>query len=700
MTTLRLAARLAFSRDVRQRWRQLSVIGAGFVVALLCMASAGMSQAAGQSDERISGRSPVWAQGPADALLAMSARGMELEGFGQFPVVWLEPTPGHEADPATVPPGLSALPGPGEAVLSEGLVAAGWKASDFGLKSSQAGSGERGAIGREGLATRSEGWVYARPPSGRSLGSGGALLYSRGYPGDASSGINFETVPEVPRTSQSLLGIAWMLLAPGAFLLFSAVRALSLIREERAQTLWRFGVSSLRIRGLLAVETSLLLAVGVLPAVGLWLGVLEKATSVPLTVALLMPNALAVSPTASLGVGAGVVLIGAASTAFGRIRGRSVRGDARTVRSWHAIPLLVAFLMMAVGPWLPPSSGARLYLLFGGLLLTFAALPMAMPALVARLGSQLGRAAHPAIWLAGRRLSLRSANLSKPAAMVGALVFVAGAAFALYDRLVAPEENFGSAAPFSAFHVDWRDPRPGDAQAAARASDSLVVIPITGEDAQRPVGDVGSCSQLQPWASSLGQPCLRGSTSLDAAFVQRFHALTGLTLQAGTSGEAKSVFVVAAKEADARVVMKALAGQLPAVNISELGGASKTRDARAGWMLFGWTVATLVLVASLVREIGDRGLASMRDIGHLLRLGLRREEISSSYRWSLFPPVVLAIPIGFLGAVLFALLGYELGITVGNLTRIALVALLAGFVSLVTFVVVLRLQHRMFAQSR
>lgn len=699
MTTLKLASRLAFTRDVRQRWRQLSVAGAGFIVALLCLASAGMAQAARQSDERISDRSPVWAQGPGDAVLAMSARGMELDGFGQFPVVWLEPTPGHESDPATIPPGLNALPGPGEAVLSEGLVEAGWDATDFGLMPSRAGSGEHGAIGRQGLATRSEGLVYARPGPGRSLGSEGAILYSQGYPGDASNGINFETVPEVPRTSQSMLGVAWMLLAPGAFLLFSAVRALSLVREERAQTLWRFGISSMRIRGLLAAETSMLLAVGVLPALALWLGVLGKATSVPMTVALLMPNALSVTPIAALVVGVFVVVVGAASTAFGRIRGRTVRSDARTVRSWHAIPLLVAFLMMAIGPWLPPSSGARLYLLFGGLLLTFASLPMAMPALVARLGWQLGRATHPAVWLAGRRLSLRSANLSKPAAMVGALVFVAGAAFAMYDRLVAPEENFGSAAPFSAYHVDWRDARPGDAQAAARASDALVVIPLTGEDTQQPVGHLGSCAQLQPWAKSLGQPCRSGSSSLSDAFTRRFQALTGLTLQLGEAADAKSVFVVADKQADSRVVMKALAGQLPAVNISELGGSSKTRDARAGWMLFGWTLATLVLVAALVREVGDRGLASMRDIGHLLRLGLRREEISSSYRWSLFPPVALAIPIGFLGAVLFALLGYELGITIGNLTRIALVAVIAGLVSLVTFGVVLRLQHRMFAPS-
>jgi len=44
--------------------------------------------------------------------------------------------------------------------------------------------------------------------------------------------------------------------------------------------------------------------------------------------------------------------------------------------------------------------------------------------------------------------------------------------------------------------------------------------------------------------------------------------------------------------------------------------------------------------------------------------------------------------------VLFALLGYELGITVNNLARIALVSLSAGAVACGAFLVVLRIQRR------
>jgi len=84
----------------------------------------------------------------------------------------------------------------------------------------------------------------------------------------------------------------------------------------------------------------------------------------------------------------------------------------------------------------------------------------------------------------------------------------------------------------------------------------------------------------------------------------------------------------------------------------------------------------------------------MQDVSHLLRLGLRRREIETSYRWSLLPPVAVAIPIGFVGAVLFALLGYELGFTVNDLARIGAVAVIAALVSVATFSVVFAIQRR------
>lgn len=171
--------------------------------------------------------------------------------------------------------------------------------------------------------------------------------------------------------------------------------------------------------------------------------------------------------------------------------------------------------------------------------------------------------------------------------------------------------------------------------------------------------------------------------------------MTGSTPVIGTSRNADpaAAFVIGSVGTTEQDVMKAFAGH-PAVSIISIGGLSKTRDPQAGWMLAGWTLASLLLTTALIREIGDRGLSSMRDIPHLLRLGLTRKQIDQSYRWSLLPPVAVAIPIGFAGAVFFALLGYELGVTINNLGRIALVAGIASGIALATFAAVFAIQHR------
>lgn len=703
MTTVKLGWRLAFSGDVRQRWRQVSVILAGFAVTVMVLLALGMLHLAHASDSRIAARSPMWASRPGDARLHMSARGLTLQGFGQLPVVWLEPVAGHEKDPAVVPPGLSRLPGPGEAVLSQGLLGHGWTAEDFGLRSSTAGEGPSGAIGADGLSTDSEGWIYARPAPGRSLGAGGALLLSRGYPGSAKGGvpsggddaIPFETIPEVPRSSAAALGAVWMLLAPAAFLLFGAARAMSSVRDARAQTLWRLGIASGRVRLLLATETAFLAMAGALPALGLWVLVLSRVTTVPLTVATLKPSALSYPLWMTVSAVLVTVLAAAVAATVGRIRDRSISRDARTVRPWHAIPLVVAFAMMAIGPWLSPTSGLRPFLLFGGLLLTFAALPMALPAVVAQLGTQLGRSSRPAIWLAGRRLALRSANLSRPAAMVGALVFVAGAAFALYDRLVAAEEDLGSNTSFAAFNVSWRDARPGDLSAVKSLASSLAVLPVEAaqDGSQRAL--FSSCAELRRWVHPSDIRQCTADNRITSELSSSFARMTRSTPVIGASRNADpaAAFIIGPLGTTEQDVMKAFAGH-PAVNINPTTGVSKTRDPQAGWMLAGWIIASLLLTTALIREIGDRGLSSMRDIPHLLRLGLTRKQIDQSYRWSLLPPVAVAIPIGFAGAVFFALLGYELGVTINNLGRIALVAGIASGIALATFAAVFAIQHQ------
>ena len=699
MTTLRLAWRLGMSGDIRARWRQVSIIGAAFVVSLVSLLAVGLTHAATASDQRIEARSPTWATSERGAVLRMSARGMTVADLGQVPVVWLEPTAGHEADPAVVPPGLRRLPAPGEGVLSLGLQARGWTAADFGLASSTAGTGVGGAIGAEGLSTPSEGWIYARPAPGRSLGTGGAILFSRGYPEDGKSGISFETIPEIPTRVETTIGVLWLLLIPGAYLIFSAVRAVSSVREARARSLWRLGISSGRIRLLLAMETALLATVGALLAAVVWITGLSHVTKLPLAIVELHPHAIAfpwweVALTVLL-----VILAAAGSTTLGRIRGRSHAKDAKVVRGWHAIPLIIALAMMGSGPLLSQSSQGRIYLLFGGLILMFVALPMALPVVVAKMGTQLGRLGNPAVWLAGRRMSLRSANLAKPAAMVGALVFVAGAAFAIYDKLIGYEERPNGPTTFTAFDVNWRDPMPGDlSRVQESAREPLLALP-TVETAEGTTAYFQNCPSAARATPGLADSACQSEGAMTAEYAQAFKDVIGMSAAVGRpSTDASGVLILAPVGTTSQQIMKTLTG-MPAVNINPMSGYSKTRDPRAAWMLAGWVLATLLLTIALIREIGDRALSSMNDYQQLIRQGLSHREIQRSYRWSLIAPIAVSLPIGFVGAVFFALLGYELGVTLDNLGRIAMVTTIAGLLSTATFALVFRVQRRIVARE-
>lgn len=690
--TARLAWRLAFSSDVRQRWRQVSVIAAVFIATAMMLLAAGVVHAAAVSDARILGRSPLWAQTQDDARLRISARGLVMDGR-QFPVVWLEPAPGHENDPDIVPPGLTRLPAPGEAVLSPGLAHQGLTARDFGLRPSTAGNGPDGTIGATGLSTSSEGFLYVRPTPGRTLGTGGALLLLRGYTGRGEKA-DLETFPELPSLQAALVGVTWLLLGPSLILMLGAARAMSRVRDERARTLWRLGVTPARVRSLLAIETMFLALTGALPALLGWFLAGAHLRSLPLTRTTLLPGALHLPWWAPPLVTAAVLGATVLGAVVGRIAGRTLARDSRTIRPWHAVPLATAFLMMIVTQWLPWESPARPYLLFGGLLLTFAALPAGLPVLVARTAGLLGRARHPAIWLAGRRLALRTANLSRPAAAVGVLVFVAGAAFALYARLIEVEPNATADVPLTRFIVNWRDARQGDLTLVRQELSQLHVAPLIGENTAM----FTSCDDLTQAITPLAlHPCgLDGR--LDDQFINQFSRLTGTTPQIGPHPPqaVSGVLLLSGEDLSERDIMQALAGSFPAVNITRIPGTKLTAAAGLpAWTIAGWVIATLILMTALLREIGDRALTALQDDGQLTRLGLTQEEIDRIHRWTLLPPIALAIPIGLVGAIAFALIGYQLGFTVAYLNRISVVALTAGVVATTTLALVFRTHRRM-----
>lgn len=664
------------------------------------------------TDRHVEGRSLVLpASEEEEPALMVARRGLILPDVSQIPVVWLQPTSDQEDRPGVVPPGLTHLPRPGEAVLSPGLLSDGYTAEDFGLLASTAGEGEDGAIGDDGLVSRSEGFVYARAAAGRDLGSGGSLIGYRGYADpttDAGFRDSVETIQDVPGAQGGAAGAVWLLWLPAAYLMIGGGRAVSQVRDERALTLWRLGIGTRVIRRLVALETMVLAAVGAVPALLAWQLWGRHRVLVPFTDAELLPGALTtgwgVAATTTLGV---VVLTGAAA-AVGRIRGRSHRSDARRVRGHHLIPLVIALSAMVASPLVVGDRG--LLLLFAGLLGTLVTLPLAIPAVVRLMAGGLHRLGSPAAWLAGQRLSLRTNNLSRPAAMVGALVFIAGSAFALLNGLQSGPGEDVPDAETSVWSVSWRAPDPGDlAMVEQRASDGVLVAPIveadvpeTGSGADGPDGAgvipttgrmlFDSCAEVVDFFD-LTEQCTSPASVPEATLVTARSGIVPVIKGVETADSIEEVAVSAPAGTSEATVMSIFSG-LSAPNLQQLQGPTTFEHPGTDWLETGWILASLVLLVGLIREVGDRSIMSMQDNAQLMRVGLTRAETERCYAYAVMTPVAVSIPLGFICAVIFALRGFSLGITVFNLSLILVVAVVAATLSVSMILGLLILQRR------
>lgn len=711
----RVARRLALSSDPRQRWRQLSVTMGALIATVAVLLGLGMVNAATTVDQHLRGRSPVISTGQGTSLFVDVTGPVVPGGFSQIPVVWLEPVPGHEGDPSVVPPGLSALPDPGSAVLSPGLVAAGYTAGDFGFASSDVGIGDGGVIGDVGLASRSEGFVYTRAAEGRSLDQDGGALASMGY-GALERGEPryplIETVLDVPTTLPALAGVTWLLWIPGLLLLCGAARAVSVVRQERAASLWALGIPARSIRGLAGFETAVLAAIGSLLGATLWVVALDHRTTFPVTDGELLPGAMLLPWWGVVAGAAAVPVLAALTAAAGSIQpGRKVR-SVRRAATWLLVPLLASLGIMFAAPnmtrILPGGdSDIILIVLFIGALATMASIPVAMPALTGMLGQLLGRmATRPTWWLAGRKLSLSKHHLSRPGALVGALVFVAGAAFALLQGSQQADRDLwlkgGDRAVWS---VDWADAGRDDSSiVAARARDAGVAItPVVLTEpsggAEMPAPSDGSVAFLTCAAAAqffgLPQQDLSCATSADPGELPSLPYTIELGSPASSPDQVVDRLLVSAPRDWDDVMVMSLFSTLPTVNPSLVIGPSDAFIHPGNdWLSAGWTAASILLLAGLLRELGDRTVRAVPERSSLLTTGLLDREADGTYTVATLLPVLTAVPIGFAAATLFALRGWGAGVTVFNLGLIALVSLAATILSLAMVLTALRWQRR------
>ncbi|MGW3328711.1 hypothetical protein [Streptomyces virginiae] len=218
-------------------------------------------------DLRDAARSPVNASEVAQASLLYRPTFDVVDNL-QFQVVYLIPL----SPDAPLPPGVSAWPEPGQAVLSPALLAAG---RDEGITTRY--GAVAGVIGEDGLASKKERFAYVRP---LAVPADTARMWPvNGFGTPSPSGIG-EGLSVKP--IYLLLGIAvFMGAIPAAALSVSAARAGSDARDQRTTLLGALG-GGWRARAVINLgEAAFPVGVGAMAGMGASIWVLTRDTALP-----------------------------------------------------------------------------------------------------------------------------------------------------------------------------------------------------------------------------------------------------------------------------------------------------------------------------------------------------------------------------------------------------------------------------------
>lgn len=342
-------------------------------------------------DLRDAARSPVRASEAAEARPPLLYRpAFDVVDDLQYQVVYVLPL----RDDAPLPPGVSAWPGPGQALLSPALLAAG---RDEGI-ATRYGT-VAGTIGEEGLAGPGERFAYVRPARAPADTSRMWPVARFGSPSPSGIGENLFVKPV-----HLLLGIAvFMGALPAAALSVSSARAGSDARDQRTALLAALG-GGRRARAVINTgEAALPVAVGTLAGLGASLWLLARDTRLPLvgyTLAVADARRWAWALVGAPLLAAALVLLCVVLTHPPQDRRQGPRPRlvrTRLPRWWpYLCPLMV--LIAVQGPGLAPSPAMRLLIYVigvGGTILTLPSLiglaAVAAGHGLARLGRRTGR---------------------------------------------------------------------------------------------------------------------------------------------------------------------------------------------------------------------------------------------------------------------------------------------------------------------
>lgn len=645
----RLGVRLAMSRSPEHRWRQFALPVAVAIALLAALLWPGLIRMAGQQAARMENRQPVIAlsENPGDLLMAPRADAWEGE---QYAVTWLAAS---SETPPVLPPGVSRLPGPGEAFVSPALDRLARREPLLAARYPY-----REVIGDEGVLSGDELFAYVGLPADR-LPSHPFRVSGFGA-ADSSRGRGFEL--EVPPAQEHVAaGGLLFLLVPAVMLLIAGANAASRTRDHRFRVLYWMGAPPSALVRLAVAET---LALALLPAIAVtvaWAALSGSIGWVPILGVHPLEGDLAI-PWWLAGIEAtAVVLAACAFSAMGAVlqnrrQGEGTRAGVSTPElSWsRAMPLAVGLFALAARLFVHGSArdGLLLLAIVAGTL----GLPVVLPLIMRWCGQALALGGSVLLLLAGRSLAwdpIRAARSHAGAVVLVTLVLVGIGYVAWRDAEVraAPLESRAG------ISVGWPAEKEGDLQRLGDAAPGLTVVRWRWNEEGTAAEVEASCEQLAPFA---GLTCDSGSRyALESAGVASVARLLGappgagvrvtlveeLARSVGGSGQALVLGSGDPLELEAQVRTAAMLA-LPASVVRGPSEAGMSYGPAHHWTIAGMAMAAIVLgVATLLAAV-DRRLAREREGARLRRLGMGERSIKALESIMVAAPFVAAIAAG------------------------------------------------------
>lgn len=697
----RLALGLARSPLPEHRWRRLAVPLSAAVALLMVLAAVSVVAMLGRQAGREERRTALTATVPAPTDLIL-VEGVDVWDAEHYRIVWIEPA--GEAAPV-LPPGVTHLPAPGQAVVSPALDRLADEHPALAARYP-----DRLVLGPAGVRGGGELFAYARPPAGRSVAGSRAAVRVRGFgPPTAADRAAHRDVPlglnRLPNRLLIAQGLLALLVVPGLLVLAVGAAAASAVRDRRFAVLGWIGAPPRSLQRLAALETLLLAVPGLAAAVATWAAVGPRLEGVPLV----GHGAVRGDLGLPWWLVAGLLVAGAAATgltavfAAATLNRRAARRPRPTAGRAAITPLRAAPLGFAIGAfisWKYVGGMTGAILQYAGAAAAVGAVPLLLPNMLRLAGVALARLGSIPALLVGRGLEWNPVRTARPFTAFGAIVVLGLAAcgyFALLWEIknpVTPAIGRGSAV----FSLSWEDPRPDDVARLAAGLEPSLVAPLRIDgNGDAMVG--ASCPQLAPYLSDARcRP--EAPYELPAGAAEGFAALLRLRPDAEVrlasgddfagANEAVVLDPSPAAALEARVRGAALR-LLPDPNIWSAADLVLRPSPLVAWFAGGLTVALAVLATACLLAIVDRLLATRGERDYLLRVGLLPGQLVTLEAWRFAAPYGIVLAAGTaVGLVVCAQLTVSYGLAmpwqrIERVLGLAALAWLLGTASVAAF---------------